>query len=198
MPFINLIQEQRQTVRREERRSRSLLMGLALAVGGVVATYGFIAFESQSLKGEKARLMSELQSVNPIMAKIDEANRSSALFEPKVKTLEDAQLITDRWGRILKHLATQTPVDAWLTTIRCTASDPAKPILLTFSGLAKAQGPVGEFILRLQTCDDLDKVSLHFTNERTVGETKGTEFEIGAELAGSAPDKPKDESGGKS
>ena len=61
------------------------------------------------------------------------------------------------------------------------------------SSTAAAQEPIGEFILRLQGCPDLEGVNLKYATEKIVQDSKGTEFQIDAGIAGTAVEKPKKE-----
>ncbi len=186
MPFINLIQEQRLSVKRSERKARSYFFGFVgigvLSVGAYLA----LLLQTDLLKGDESRLEGQIQRAQPYIAQIEDNEKQYDLMSPRVKTLEDAQLITARWDRILTHLSKQTPDHTWVTAVRCVAGDPEKPIAVSFVGMASAQEPIGEFILRLQNSADLEDVQLKYTQEKTVNQAKGVEFEIGANIAGSA------------
>jgi Tfp pilus assembly protein PilN len=111
-----------------------------------------------------------------------------------LKTLTDAQEVTDKWNRILNHLAVQTPAPVWLSGIRCSGADPTKAIQVSFLGAATSQSPIGEFIMRLQNLKDLDSVNLRYTNEKLIATAKAIEFQIDADLSGTAEQKVKAES----
>lgn len=186
MPLINLIQEQRLAIRRDETRARSYFfafVGLGvLSVGGYLATL----LETDHLGVEEMQIKAQIQKIKPLIAQIDANDEKYSELSPRVKTLEDAQLFTARWDRILNHLSTQTPPHTWLTAVRCTAADPDKPISVAFIGMAEAQEPIGEFILRLQNSQDLENTQLKYTQEKMVNQSKGIEFEIDSDVAGSA------------
>ncbi|MBI1755601.1 MAG: PilN domain-containing protein [Fimbriimonas ginsengisoli] len=186
MPYINLIQEQRLAVQNRERKARTFF--LAFAVLGTASTLGFLTLfvESEVAQIEAVRLKSHIERTEPIVRQIEQQNAAFDSVSPKVKTLEDAQAITARWDRVLNHLAHQTPAEAWLTTVRSVAPDPTKPVNITFGGIAPAQEPVGEFILRLQNLPDLLDVNLKFTQEKIINQGRGIEFEINTNLADSA------------
>jgi len=52
-----------------------------------------------------------------------------------------------------------------------------------------SQQPVGELILRLQNSADLANVSLSYTQEKLIQQTKTTEFQVTADLNGTEPKK---------
>ncbi|MBS1720707.1 MAG: PilN domain-containing protein [Armatimonadetes bacterium] len=191
MPLINLIQEQRQIVRREEQRARSFAMMFGASLVGSFLLFGFFFLETESLKGEQSKLQAELQRLKPVMEQIDDNNKALADMQPRVKTLEDAQAMTGRWGRILQHVAVQTPTPVWLTTVRAIGADPFKPISVSFAGMSATNAPIGEFMQRLQNSDDLEAVSLKYTQEKLAANLHGLEFEISAEITGTAEEKPK-------
>jgi len=198
MPYINLIQEQQLARQRSDRHRRSMLFGVVFVVCGSAMVYGGIMLATESLRAKAAVLDAEVRQVTPVLQQIDAVNKQADALSPRLKTLQDAQLLTDRWSRILQHLSTQTPSDAWLTTIRCSQSDTSKPIQISFIGMTTSQSPISEFILRMQNCDDLDNVTFNHSDERVVGQTKGTEFQVDSELAGTAKAKVVDEQGDNS
>jgi Tfp pilus assembly protein PilN len=191
MPHINLIQEQRLAVLANERKARSYFAVFAgvLAVSGL--TYGFFGMETIIVARQAAAIEAQNKRNAPLAKQIEENGKQLAELTPRLATLEDAAAITDRWDHILTHLAVQTPQSSWLTGVRCQGSDPAKPIQVTFLGIATGQTPIGEFILRLQNLKDLENVSLRFTNEKLISTTTGIEFQIDSDLFGTAEKKVK-------
>lgn len=193
MPLINLIHEQRLATRRSERKSQVLFLAfvgvmLTAAGGFVLGTY-----EADRLHDEEASLQAQIDRAKPLLAQTEANQRQRSELMPRLSTLEDAQTTTERWGRVLGYLTTQTPPQAWLTGVRCLGSDPKKPIVLSFSGVALAQEPVGELILRLQNSDDLANVNLKFTQEKLIDQSKATEFLVEADIVGTEPKKSLEE-----
>jgi Tfp pilus assembly protein PilN len=189
MPFINLIHEQRVAARREERKSKTLFLAF---VGVMVASVGgFVvgSFESSKLSDEEASLQAQIQRAEPLIRRTEQNDRLKAELAPRVKTLEDAHAASQRWARVLDYFTTQTPPDTYLTSIRCTAGDAQKPVSLALSGIATRQEPVGELILRLQNCEDLENVGLKFTQEKLIDMAKATEFMVEGDLAGTVAKK---------
>ncbi len=189
MPLINLIQEQRLAVKRNEAKARAFFFTFAAVAVGSVGLYGFVVFESERAQSEEARLKNQLRKNQPLVDQMEQNSKSTASLSPRLKTLEDAQVSTDRWSKILHHIATQTPGSAWLTAMRTMAVDPSKPISVSFVGVATAQAPIGEFMERLQNSTDLEAVTLKYSQEKLAGGLKGTEFEISADIAGSLEQK---------
>lgn len=197
MPYINLIQEQRLASQANERKSRSYFLAFVgvLSLSGV--TYGFLSMESLMVNRQAENIQKQNEKNAPLAKQIEQNAKDLAELTPRLKTLEDAQTVTDRWDRILNHLATQTPSSTWLTGMRCSASDASKPIQLSFLGIATGQSPIGEFIMRLQNLKDLDNVNLRYTNEKLVSNGKGIEFQLDADLAGTTEQKVKTEGDAK-
>src|SRR5205823_258108 len=104
---------------------------------------------------------------------------------PRLATLENAQLTTGHWSRILDHLSRQTPDETWLTGVRCQDSDPTKAVEVTFAGISTRQEHIGDLILRLQNCPDLGNVALRFTAEKPASATEhDINFEVTSEIKG--------------
>lgn len=185
MPLINLIQEQRLLRKRQERKARTFFLLFAGSFVAAVAGYGLVAFENDRLENEESMLKVQAQRVTPLIQQAEANDRARAAMMPRLKTLEDAQSTSERWSRILAHLSTQVPPDTWLTAVRCSSSDPASPISITFQGLSESQDRVGEFILRLQNSADVQGVTLKFTQEKLINMAKATEFQLEAQLVGS-------------
>jgi Tfp pilus assembly protein PilN len=196
MPYVNLIQEQRIAAQTNERKSRTFFLAFVgvLAVSGVA--YGFLSVETLFVSRQAHNIDEQNKRNAPIQKQIDDNGKLLADLTPRLKTLTDAQETTDRWNRILNYLPMQTPQSSWLTGIRCQSADPTKPIQISFQGIAVSQTPVGEFMLRLQNLKDLENVNLKFTNEKLISATKGIEFQIDSDLAGTAEQKVKTEAAG--
>ncbi len=184
MPFINLIAEQRMMARRAERRSRIAFMAFVGSVCTVVACFGVVFLMTETTAGEVGRLRAEVRKLEPIRKEIAQNREALSDMWARLTTLEDAQALTARWARILNHLSVQTPNTMWLTSIRSVSSEPSKPITASFQGLTGRLEPVGEFILRLQRCTDLQSVSLKYAQEKISPQGRGIEFEVSADVAG--------------
>lgn len=192
MPLINLIKEQRLAAKRAERTTRSAFVGFTVSAVAVVSAFGFVLFQTESASAAEGKLRADQKKLAPIVAQITKIESDYSNLEPRTKILEDAQLASDRWLRILTHLQTQTPQTTWLTTMRGTAVDPSKPTLLTLAGAGSAQEPIAEFILRTQNAPDLENVTLKYTQERMVGKARAIDFEVTADVKGTAVETIKD------
>ena len=193
MPFINLIQEHVIAGRRERKRARIALGCFAFSLVLAVGANGYCILQSEMLDGNIAELKKEADKHKAMLTQIDKNREEMLDLAPRLKTLSNAQVMTKRWATILDHLSKQTPPGAWLSAIRTTSSDPTKPLMLSFQGISTRQELVGEFMLRLQACAELENVNLKFTGEKIATHGKGIEFDISAELAGTAEAKAKDE-----
>lgn len=192
MPLINLIHEQRALVRRREQQARIGFLILTGSVGIGVFGSAALLLQTAFIRSEKARLNSELQRLEPLSREIVTNGNEMGRLQPRVKTLEDARKMTDRWRAILTHLTVNTPRETWLTTLRAVGDDPNKPVTLTFDGMGLAQAPIGELLLRTQNCEDLKNVRLNFTEERVTNQTKAISFEFLADVTGTEPATAKD------
>ena len=200
MPFINLIQEQRLVAVKGERRARICFFTFIGSCVAVFVTWTGMAFQADRMRAEQARLRGEIQRQTPIISQINLNVKEAAILEPKVKTLEDGQKITDKWVRILSHLTVQTPKQTWLTGVRSVRVDEENPTTLTIQGMSPSQEPVAELILRLQNEKDLDGVNPKTTHAKDFNGRPFVEFDIIAHITGTAKPKPvkKDEGEKKS
>src|SRR5579862_1664911 len=178
MPYVNLIQEQRLVAQGNERKARSFFF---VFVGVLVTSglaYGFFSMDGLLISHQATNVEAQNKRNAPITKQIEQNAKELAELTPRLKTLQDAQMSTGRWDRILNHLTVQTPQSTWLTGLRCQASDASKPIQVNFIGISGSQSPIGEFIMRLQNQPDLENVNLKYTNEKLVSTTQAIEFEV--------------------
>ena len=190
MPLINLIQEQRLAIKRDERSARTYFAVFAGAASGAIFVFVALAFACEQAQASESKLRATRQRLAPMMREIDSNVQSEAALKPRLETLGNAQAVTERWARILKHVSLQTPNDSWLTGVRANNMDATKPITASFEGLATSQSPVSEFLFRLENSPDLDNVTLKYTQEKELGAVKQTQFQIDAEVMNTAESKP--------
>lgn len=193
MPLINLIQEQQSGSRLRERKARAYFLAFAGILSASVMGFGYFWVETDRAQREQDTLKKQVARLEPMVKAIDSNNAQLSILSPKLTTLEDAQVSTDRWIKILEHLTRNTPQDVWLTNVRCVATDPTKPVALTLIGISTSQDSVADFLIRLQASPDLVNVTLKLTQEKFVDSKKAIEFEVAAELQGTEPEKPKAE-----
>ncbi len=186
MPYINLIQEQRLQAQKTENQARLFFLSFVACAGLSFCAFAFLMFQNEMLKGEASRLTSKAAKLAPLVKRIASDEDKYAELKPRLDTLQNAQIMTGRWSRILDHLTRQTPDQTWLSSIRCTATDPLKPVSVIFEGMSNQQVLIGDFIERLQSCQDLSNVSLKYTMEKAVNNNKAIDFEIDAEITGTA------------
>jgi Tfp pilus assembly protein PilN len=193
MPFINLIQEQRLEAKRSENKARLFFMSFIGSAVLSVGAIGFLMFQNEMLCSEESALNAKAQKLQPLVKRIEQNDNDYSEVQPRLTTLQNAQLITGHWSRILDHLTRQTPNETWLTAIRCVSPDPTKPVSITFAGLSTRQELVGDFIMRMQGCPDLTNVNLSFTREKLIADGRDIEFEVTSDIDGTADVAKKDE-----
>ncbi len=196
MPLVNLIQEQRLAVKQREQQIRLLLLGV-FGIGVLsFMTAGYFTFEAIRLNLAADGLVAQKEKLKPLMDDVDSKKDMIAALNPRVTTLETAQKKTAQWFTILNHLTTNTPDGIWLTEVKAAAPQSDKPTEMSITGLSTSQEAVGVFILRLEACPELENVQLKYTQEKIGPTTKNTQFELSANLAGSAPTEAPIEEGG--
>ena len=189
MPFINLIHEQRVAAERADRKSKLFFLAFVAVMISSAGGFAVTSFADKSVHDNEAALQAQIERAKPLIAQTQANQLEKSKLAPRLTTLEDAVGDTQRWNRVLNYLTTQTPPQAWLTAIRCTDSDAKKAVQVTFAGVAMSQVPVGEYILRLQNSTDLGNVSLSYTQEKLIQQTKTTEFQVNADIVGTEPKK---------
>jgi len=193
MPHINLIQEQRSQARRNETKARGGFFAFVAITSLSAAAYGALFLQVDSLTSKQAKLQAELQKLEPIKKQIESNKAIAAELQPRLASLQEAQQITDRWVSILTHFTTQVPPNTWLTQMRCQTMDPDQPVGLILMGMAVSQEPIGEFMLRTQNEANLEAVTLKYTNEKPTVNGPAIEFEVDANVKGTASEKTKEE-----
>ena len=186
MPLVNLIQEQRLSIRQREQQVRMLLLGV-LGIGAMsFLTAGYFTFEAVRYNLNADGLVAQKERLRPLMEELTAKERMIGTMGPRVTTLATAQQKTAQWYSILNHLTTNTPEGIWLSEVKCSQPMPDKPTEVSISGLSTTQEAVGLFIMRLEASPELENVELKFTQEKQGPTTRNTQFELSAMLVGSA------------
>lgn len=192
MPYINLIQEERNYRRRGERKARLYFHGcVGIAIAGALVN-GLLWLAADNERNEQSRLRSVEARTRPMRDEIAANERLLNDMKPRFATLVQAQENTDRWLRILDGLTQAVPQDAYLLAIRSTNSDPNKPVAMKLTGMAASQGSVGLVMSDLQEFEDLTKVELKATQERETDGKLGIEFEFNCDVGGTVTSTLKD------
>lgn len=197
MPQINLIESQLLSARRSERQlqmSKFIFMGASVVVG---SAYFALFAQGASLSGQQNEIEAKLKKLKPQQEQIDANKKEEATLSPRLTTLESARNLTNRWARLMEHLAVNTPNNVWLTAFRSSAVDPEKPIHITFNGVGQNQTLVSEMMLRTQNAIDLEGVTLVGSQEKLFEKTSGFEFEMAGDIVDTAEKKKKPIDGDK-
>jgi Tfp pilus assembly protein PilN len=191
MPIINLIETQILAKKREEsqlRISKYTLIGTTTIVG---LSYFFLAAQGVGLNGQLNEVEAKLKKTRPLQEQIDALKKEESNLDPRLQTLQNARLLTNRWANLLGHLAVNTPSEVWLTSFRSIATDPEKPIHITFNGVGRSQTDVSEMVMRTQNAQDLESVNLVGSQEKLFEKVSGTEFEMSGDIVDTAEKKRK-------
>ncbi|MEI7575706.1 MAG: PilN domain-containing protein [Armatimonadota bacterium] len=198
MPFINLIESDLIVAKKAAQQMRLSQVAL-IAAGSVVGiAYLVILGQGAALASEEQGVQAKLKKLKPMLKEIEEQKRIVADLEPRLETLQDARELTSRWGRLLNHVAVNTPPDVYLTAIRADASQPDQPIKVTFIGTGKSQSDASQFVLRCQNSRDIEGVNLVGSQEKLLRQMSAIEFEIAGSIVGSAKKPANDEKETKS
>ncbi len=187
MPFINLIEEQRQAVRKRERQLRVMVLGVLGIAALAFLTAGYFTFEAVRLRMQIGELQAKKTRLQPTMDALASAQEEEGRLGPRINTLESAVEDTGRWTEILAYLALNTPDNLTLNALRCSPATPTDPVTVSFQGLSANQETVGAYIVRLEANKELVDTQLRFTQEQLDGTKKSIQFEVAAVLEGTIP-----------
>jgi Tfp pilus assembly protein PilN len=191
MPLINLIHEHRMARRREDRKVAGLMLGFGGSLVLSTLVWGSLFLSAQYLDSERLALQAEVDKVKPTIKMIESSEQQYSILSPRLTTLEDAALSTQRWGRVLDHISRSIPTGTWLTLIRCSQAAPTDPVIIEMQGIAPDLGASSEAILRLQGSKDLENVNVRYTQEEMIDELRLIKFEVVAGVKGSQIELPK-------
>lgn len=186
MPLINLIHEQRQAARTNERKERIAVAGLIGSAVLSAGAWGAIWFQGENAKNEVAELQAQVDKQKPIQQAIQASEMQFNALSPRLATLQDAALSTQRWGRVMGHLSHHVPQGVWLTQMKCSQAAITDPVSIEWQGLAPSQELASEFILRVQASEDLENVQLKATSGDQIQDHQMIRFELKGDLVGTA------------
>ncbi len=185
MPAINLIAEKRKWKRERIRKARTWFLAFIVVASLGVITAGGLTLHHERLKAELQDLEAQATILHPVKKDIENAQKTLMELTPRLKTLSEARKDTERWSRILDHVARIMPVDTWLTRLdSLQPTDPTQPVEITWTGMSTRQELVGEFMLMLQRCQDLGNIELKYTDLRRTAQGVGLEFQIFSKVPG--------------
>lgn len=182
-------------MRTERRKTRVAALAGGCATLLCIFLLGYEWMSANSSEQSLADAKQKHARIFPKVEKIDTLTALVSKLEPKMRNLDDAQMATKRWYRILNHLAKNTPPDAWLTQIRSAQTLPTEPVALTIQGMSGGQGSAADMMNRLQASTDYEGVNLNYTSEEVANNMKGIKFELTARVTGTAAPKPGSEEG---
>lgn len=191
MPLINLIHEQRLLIRLRERQVRALGL-VSVGLGGIAfLTASYFLFNTARYQLMSGALEAKKHAMAPMLQQLKQNELDQKVMEPKLTSLSNATKATQQWYRIMDHIAVNVPKGAWLYNWKCNQMTTGEDvgINIVFNGYSLDHDAIGELLLRLEACPDLENVTLKFSQERQVDKNEILEFEISTYLAGSRKSK---------
>ncbi|MEI6511711.1 MAG: hypothetical protein WCO51_00350 [bacterium] len=183
MPLVNLISIQRASKRATEKRAQLLFFCWIVEVVLFLFGSGFLMWRTGVFQAQISELGAREQQLAPFQKQISQAEQQIATIQPKLTTLLNAQADTERWQRILGHISISMPPRTWITSVRSEMPKDSKDLsIVTVGGFAADQELVGDVMLRLNTCTDLNKIELKYTQQKQLITASGIEFELGTSL----------------
>lgn len=188
MPTINLISISRAAKRASERQTQALFFTWIVEGALFASAFGFLLWRDASLEAQVAEVNARAQTLAPIEQQVQLLTAQGAEIQPKLTTLLSARHDTERWERILTHISVNTPAHTWVTSLRSELpKDEKSPSKVTMTGFASDQNLVGEIMMRLNACSDLQNIELKYTQAKTIAAAIGVEYEILTAVTTAAP-----------
>ncbi|MBV6458113.1 MAG: hypothetical protein HONBIEJF_01236 [Fimbriimonadaceae bacterium] len=191
MPWINLIEVQRNEVKQLGRKARMFFLAFVSVSAVGVVGFGYLWYETEIANTLERKLSKQITRIEPLLTRIKTQDAQLAAMGPRLSTLEGAQQDTQRWKRILDHLTQNTPEDIWLTNVRCTGGSDGKPVVMEVKGMGSGLESIGQFLLRQEACPDFRSVTLKQSTERSQGGFTGIEFSALITVEGIEEEAPK-------
>lgn len=190
MPLINLITDQRAQIRQREGQIRALGWASLLVIlcAGLACLVMVVSVGQMAL--DRMYVQDQIRKLEPIRQQVETNKTLIADLEPRIQTLGDATEATQRWNRILEYLTTNTPPQMRLSGVTAVVGQPSDPIKISVKGFSSSNAEVSEFLFRLLKCPDLESVQFAYTREQQGDRGRRLEFEITANIKGSAPPPP--------
>jgi Tfp pilus assembly protein PilN len=199
MPFINMISERRQQQAMLIRRRKQWFAVLLAEIGVLAGVFSFLGMTNLSLQARLQRAQQEINKLQPTLDLIAKTERDTQALMPKLRTLTEAQQLTERWYATINGIARCLPADVWLTGISSSQTQDSEKkkqtTVITLTGSTLTQQQVGEMMLRLNTIPTFEKVELHYTQQRSYNNLETVDFEVAARMQTPQEKEGKDEAG---
>jgi Tfp pilus assembly protein PilN len=199
MPLINMISERRQQQAMLIRRRKQWFAVLLAEIGVLAGVFSFLGMTNLSLQARLQRAQQEINKLQPTLDLIAKTERDTQALMPKLRTLSEAQQLTERWYATINGIARCLPADVWLTSITSTQAQDGErnrqTTVITLVGSTLTQQQVGEMMLRLNTIPTFEKVELHYTQQRSYNNLETVDFEVAARMQTPQEKEGKDEAG---
>lgn len=202
MPSINMIAARRAERKKLEKRIRFLVLIILFEIFLAVGFFGFMTARICSASRVLANLNEDLEVLKPKISEIKHYQSEIEKLKPRLDLLADSREQTLLWYSLLHGVSRSMAPKTWLSSLRVSlpegpspaaqeTSDAAKPRAMTVNlkGVSTSQGLIGETMLRLNQCPEIDKVNLNFTQKGAASLEEAIEFELVAELKADEPGK---------
>jgi Tfp pilus assembly protein PilN len=197
MPSINMIAARRAEKKKLEKTMQIAVLALLAEVAITLGLLGFMSARVFSASRTVRHLDSELNRVQPTVAKIKYYEAELNKLKPRLDLLADSREETLFWYTVLQDLSRSMPQSTWLssitasraaassssTTTKATAASSTTPRpTLSLRGVSANQRLIGETMLRLNQFSEFDQVNLNFTQASTDATREAVEFEMAVAL----------------
>jgi Tfp pilus assembly protein PilN len=140
---------------------------------GSVAFYYYLA----SLQRQISVIKTEMQSLQPVVAKIEKMREEVTLKEQQITSLQLILREQINWGDILNEIGDGMPEDLWLTDLKADEAG-----LFTLRGNASSLMSVGLLQRRLSQMPYFEEVSLRHSERIAADDNTTIKFEMNGRL----------------
>lgn len=169
---LNLLPPYLLRQRELERRKRTRMVALAIAVLPIVLAYALLNARIQLLRLQAARLDHQVAALTPLAEKALRLEADLTALRQREAALTQLTARLPHWSTVLVRLTTVVPPAAWFTSLSITNGQVA------IVGQAANESTISVLTARLAAARFLTGTSLKYVREGTIGVSRVYTFEI--------------------
>jgi len=196
MPSINMIAARRAERKKLEKRIQLAILVILIQVFLALSFFGFVTAKICSANRTIGKLDKDLKSLQPKVLEIKHYETEIRKLKPRLDLLADAREQTLLWYSLMRGVSRSMANKTWLSSLRVSSPESTnqvaqqgsesagKPqaVTVNLKGVSMSQALVGETMLRLNQCPEVQRVDLNFTQKGAASLEDAIEFEIVAAL----------------
>ena len=157
-------------------RFRASVLAVLIFLFVLLGSVGFYYYLA-SLQRQIAAIKIEMQTLQPVVSKIEKMREEITLKEQQVSSLQLILREQMNWGDILSEIGDGMPKDLWLTDLKADEAG-----LFTLQGNASSLMSVGLLQRRLSQMPYFEEVSLRHSERISADDNTAIKFEMNGRL----------------